>query len=172
VIRPARRGDLETLRTIEREAGQAFRALGMDAIADDEPPSIDALLAFTRAGRAWVAVDGQERPVAYVLAAVVDGNAHVEQVSVRPAWARRRLGAALIETVAGWGQRRGLAAVTLTTFAEVAWNRPYYERLGFTVVGEPELTGGLRRRRAPESELGLDRWPRVVMSRPLVECAP
>ena len=77
-----------------------------------------------------------------MLAAVVDHGAHVEQVSVRPAWAGRRLGAALIEAVAGWGRRRGLAALTLTTFSEVPWNRPYYARLGFAVIGDGGAHGG------------------------------
>jgi hypothetical protein len=30
-----------------------------------------------------------------------------------------------------WAQRHGLAALTLTTFTDVPWNMPYYERLGF-----------------------------------------
>ena len=168
VIRPARGEDLETLRTVEREAGRAFAELGMDAVADDEPLPVDALFAFQRDGRAWVAVDEDDRPVAYLLAAVVDRGAHVEQVSVRPDWAGHRLGAALIETAAGWGRRQGLAALTLTTFGEVPWNRPYYERLGFAVVDDRDLTDGLRQLRAHEAQLGLDRWPRVVMSRPFV----
>ena len=156
------------LRIIERNAGHAFAELGMDAVAEDEPPPLDVLLAFQRDGRAWVAVDGHDRPVAYLLAAVVDHAAHVEQVSVRPAWAGHRLGAALIEAAADWGRSHGLAALTLTTFREVAWNRPYYERLGFVVVDDRDLTDGLRQLRAHEAQLGLDRWPRVVMRRPLV----
>ena len=51
------------------------------------------------AGRAWVAErDGEV--AGYLLAAVVDGCAHVEQVSVDPAHARRRIGAALVDHLA------------------------------------------------------------------------
>ena len=38
---------------------------------------------------------------------------------------------ALIEHVAGWARAHGSPALTLTTFTEVPWNAPYYERLGF-----------------------------------------
>ena len=70
-------------------------------------------------------------------------------------------------TSPGGRATRGLAAQTLTTFRDVAWNGPYYARLGFTVVPAEALTPGLRELRAAETARGLDRWPRVVMSRPL-----
>lgn len=61
----------------------------------------------------------------------------------------------------------GAPALTLTTFAEVPWNAPYYRRCGFRVVGGNELTPGLRAIRAREDTHGLDRWPRVCMRRDL-----
>ncbi|HEX3960074.1 MAG TPA: GNAT family N-acetyltransferase, partial [Trebonia sp.] len=61
----------------------------------------------------------------------------------------------------------GLAALTLTTFASVPWNAPYYRRCGFRVLDDEELTSGLRAIRHDEAELGLDRWPRVCMRRDL-----
>jgi hypothetical protein len=57
--------------------------------------------------------------------------------------------------------------VTLTTFADVPWNAPYYRRLGFADVPPGAQGPGLRRLRAHEAEVGLDRWPRVAMARPL-----
>ena len=43
-----------------------------------------------RAGRAWVIADAADAAVAYAVAEVVDGRAHVEQVSVDPAHAGHR----------------------------------------------------------------------------------
>ena len=57
-IRPALADELDTLRAIERDAGRAFAAIGMEEIARDEPPPVAALEAFRAAGRAWVATDG------------------------------------------------------------------------------------------------------------------
>lgn len=163
--RPATPADLPHLRDIERAAGETFRAAGMPEIADDDPPPLDALAAYQRAGRAWV-VDGEAgTPVAYLIADVVDDALHIEQVSVHPTAARRGLGRQLIDHAATWAREHGLAALTLTTFADVPWNAPYYARLGFTVVTDPPP--GLREIRRREAAHGLDRWPRVSMRRPL-----
>ncbi|MEV6907313.1 GNAT family N-acetyltransferase [Amycolatopsis sp. NPDC051071] len=163
MIRPATTEDLPALQDIESAAGEPFRALGMEAIADDDPPSIADLAAYQCAGRAWVFDD--DGPVAYLLADVVDGHGHIEQVSVHPDHARRGLGRRLIEHAAAWAAREGLAGLTLTTYAEVPWNAPYYARLGFVTLGEDELTEGLRAIRAHEIARGLDGWPRVTMRR-------
>jgi GNAT superfamily N-acetyltransferase len=164
VIRPARAGDVGAMRRIEVAAGQAFAGLGMDFVASDEPLPAGELLGFVTAGRAWVAGD---EPVAYLIADWVDGNAHIEQVSVDPAHAGRGIGAALVEHVAEWARARSAPALTLTTYAEVPWNGPYYERLGFRPLPEADLTPGLRRLRAEEAAHGLDQWPRLAMRRDL-----
>ncbi len=165
-VRPARHADLADLQRVERLAGEPFRNLGMDAVADDEPLALEDLERYQRAGRAWVAVDGDE-VVAYLLVDVLAGAAHVEQVSVDPGHARQGIGRRLIETAADWGRRQGLESLTLTTFEHVPWNAPYYARLGFTVLPETDLPPGLRTLRDEERERGLDRWPRVAMRKPL-----
>ncbi|MFE7544157.1 GNAT family N-acetyltransferase [Streptomyces platensis] len=160
--------ELSALCAIERAAGEPFRGLGMAAIADDEPPSIEQLTEFQRAGRALAAYEeagpGGEggRPVGYLLWEPVDGCTHIEQVSVHPEYAHRGIGRALIDRAMEDG---GRAALTLTTFTEVPWNAPYYARIGFRTLPEAELTPGLRTIRAHEAALGLDRWPRVAMRR-------
>ncbi len=166
MIRLARPDDLPALIDVEREAGELFREVGMAAIADDDPGTVAELAVYQSAGRAWVSVDDDDRPVAYLVAVVVDGCAHIEQVSVRPSHARRGLGSALIETLADWARSRGLTALTLTTFETVPWNAPYYERLRFRVVPEAEIGAGLRSIRRAEAARGLDAWPRVAMIRP------
>lgn len=164
-IRPATAAELPRLQDIERAAGEPFRALGMTEIADDDPPSLEVLEGHRRAGGAWVTVEDDGPPLAYLLDEVVDGAAHIEQVSVHPSAARRGLGRLLIEALAERSAAAGLTALTLTTFAEVPWNAPYYARLGFRPLHEAELSEGLRRIRRQERELGLDRWPRVCMRR-------
>lgn len=155
--------DLPLLQDIERAAGWCFHGIGMSAIAEDEPPALDLLDGYRRAGRAWVAVDAGDDPVAYLIADPVDGNPHVEQVSVHPRAARRGIGRALIDHLAEHAE--GATALTLTTFEHVPWNAPYYVRCGFRVLGDAELTPGLRHIRREEAARGLDRWPRVCMRR-------
>lgn len=165
MIRLARHDDLAALRELERAAGEPFRDIDMDAVASDEPPRLKTLLVFQRDGRAWVATDAADRPVGYLLVDVVDDAAHIEQVSVHPDHARQGLGRQLIETASAWAQGRRLTALTLTTFAEVPWNAPYYARLGFQVVPQEDLSAGMRGIRDHEAARGLDAWPRVSMSR-------
>jgi GNAT superfamily N-acetyltransferase len=167
VIRPANVQDLPRLREIERAAGAMFRSMNMAAVAEDEPASLETLRGYAEDGRAWVATDAADDPVAYVLVDVVDGAGHVEQVSVHPSHACQGLGRALIDVAATWAAQHDLPALTLTTFADVPWNAPYYARLGFRVVAPDQIGDGLRRVREHEVEQGLDRWPRVAMYRPV-----
>jgi GNAT superfamily N-acetyltransferase len=167
VIRSARVDDLPALGGVEQAAGAAFRDVGMAAVADADPLSVSELTVYQADGRAWVVPDRTGVPVAYLLVEVVDGNGHVEQVSVHPDHARQGLGRTLLDAVDRWALQRGLSALTLTTYADVPWNAPYYARLGFGIVAEADLSEGLRRIREREEAGGLAAWPRVVMRRPV-----
>ncbi len=166
-IRPATPADFGALQDIERAAGQAFRAVGMPEIADDDPFTLAELTSYQQAGRAWVTAGPDGHPVAYLVADPVDGNLHIEQVSVHPDYAHRGLGRALLEHAAAVATAAGQPALTLTTFTEVPWNAPYYERLGFRRLPESQVTPGLRAIRHREAAHGLDRWPRTSMRRDL-----
>jgi GNAT superfamily N-acetyltransferase len=159
------------MQAIEVSAGNAFHRIGMDAVADDPPLSPEALAAYVDVGLAWVATDGLDCPSAYILVREVDGWAHIEQVSVHARHARQRLGQALIEEAGRWASDAGLQGLTLTTYAEVPWNGPYYSRLGFEPVPEDSWSPGLREIVAEEAAHGLDAWPRIVMKRPLSPAA-
>lgn len=155
------------MRDIEVAAGEAFRILGMGAIADDAPPSVEALAIYQQDARAWVAADSGDQAVAYILVEVVEQLAHIEQVSVHPRYARQGLGRKLIDHAALWAAARGLRGMTLTTFESVPWNAPYYARLGFRPVPEHQWSGGLKQIVQNERAHGLGSWPRVVMTKDL-----
>ena len=162
-IRLGRVAELEHLREIEVLAGAIFSEHGMAAIADDEPPSIEALTAYCADERLWVATDDQDHPVGYIVVDVLDESAHIEQVSVHPDYAGKRIGKALIDQVFHWAAEHRIVSVTLTTFLEIPWNAPYYQRLGFEFLPESDWSPDLIRIRAEENTHGLDRWPRVCM---------
>ncbi|HEV7896391.1 MAG TPA: GNAT family N-acetyltransferase [Planosporangium sp.] len=166
-IRAARVEELAALQDIERAAGRYFREIGMAEVADDEPLTLDELARYQLAGQAWVAVDPTDEPVAYVITELVDGNVHIEQLSVHPDSARRGIGRSLLEYLAVQAAGQGVPALTLTTFTHVPWNAPYYARCGFRQLDESELTPGLRAIRQREAAHGLDGWPRVCMRRDL-----
>jgi ribosomal protein S18 acetylase RimI-like enzyme len=148
VIRPPAHAELDLLLRIEQDAGRAFADHGMPGIAADDPGTVGELEAHRAAGRAWVAVDPNDRPIAYILTAEVDDGIHIEQVSVDPAHAGRRIGAALIDHVAEFARNAGRTAV----FAELPphdWG--------------PELEALVARERAAIPGAA----PRVAMTRPV-----
>lgn len=156
------------MRAIEVDAGERFRTVGLDAIADADPPDPHELRHHVADGTAWVAtLDGE--PVGYATASAVDDEAHLDQVSLVGSAAGLGIGRALIDRVLAWGRASGFPTLTLTTFRDVAWNGPYYERLGFRFLAERALGPELRAIRAAEQEAGIDVSPRAAMRR---SCAP
>jgi GNAT superfamily N-acetyltransferase len=95
----------------------------------------------------------------------VDGHAHIGQVSVLPEYGRLGIGRTLVEAACGFARRRGDRLITLTTFAGVPFNAPWYRLLGFENLPEP-LSPGLAQVAADESELATHA-PRVSMGRRL-----
>ena len=166
-IRAARIDDVPSLIEIERAASEMFRALSMDFVADDDPGSLAELAPYVEGGRAFVWAGDGDAPVAYIILDVVDGAAHIEQVSVHPGHARQGIGRRLIEHAAAWACARDLHSLTLTTYADVPWNAPYYRRLGFRDISPEEETPGLRLIVSRERAAGLEVWPRTIMSRRL-----
>ncbi|RLK60860.1 GNAT family N-acetyltransferase [Actinokineospora cianjurensis] len=163
MIRLATSADFGRLQEIEVLAGAAFREVGMPEIAEDGPPTVVELAGFVAGGRAWVG-EYREQVVGYLLAEVVGGCAHVAQVSVDPVVRGRGLGRALVDHLESWARQHNLEALTLTTFRDVPWNAPYYERIGFrTVKPTPALQAVVDH----EATLGLDPTTRVCMRRDL-----
>jgi GNAT superfamily N-acetyltransferase len=162
-IRTARPDELPLLQSLEVAAGVLFRDIGMTDVASHPPPSLEVFEHSRQAGRLWVTADDSDHPTGFVLVKLVDGAAHIEQVSVHPDHQGRGLGRALIDHVDSWAAGQGLPALTLTTFRDVPWNGPYYARLGFQELDE--LTPGLVAIRAEETAFGLDPAERIVMRR-------
>jgi GNAT superfamily N-acetyltransferase len=180
-IRDAVAAELVVLQGIDVATGQMFRDIGMPEVADYDPWPLPELEASRAAGLLWV-VPGQAGgpageaggptgeaggPVAFLMGILVDGCLHVEQLSTDPGSARRGLGRSLLEHAAHRAAADGIPALTLTTFAHVPWNAPYYVRCGFRILDDAEVTPGLRAIRQREAATGLDRWPRVCMRRDL-----
>ena len=160
-IRQATGDDVEELARIEVEAGRLFLTVDMPLVAGDEVDHAELGRAIAD-HRVWVAsYDGEV--AGYVEAAVVDGHAHVDQVSVRPGAGRRGIGRALVRHVEAWGRRRGLDGTTLTTFRDVPWNGPWYAGLGYRELTDAEIGPGLRAVMEHEAT-----WPGIV---PELRCA-
>jgi GNAT superfamily N-acetyltransferase len=164
-IRDAQAAELPLLQDIDVATGQMFRDIGMPEIAEYGPWTLPDLEHSRAAGLLWVIPGDAGQAVAFLMGDLVDGCLHVEQLSVHPGSARRGLGRTLLEHAAQRAAADALPALTLTTYARVPWNAPYYSRCGFRILDDAEVTPGLRAIRQREAAIGLDRWPRVCMRR-------
>lgn len=154
-VRRATPADLELLPDIDKRAESLFRVAGMQL--PDIPFPLDAL----HESRA-VFVAGNP-PVGFVQLDEVDGVAHVQELAVLPSHMRKGLGSALLDAACEWAREAGYPALTLTTYARVPWNGPFYESRGFAEV--TELTPELRELREWERDVGLDAVGRRVAMR-------
>jgi ribosomal protein S18 acetylase RimI-like enzyme len=163
-VRPARAADLRHIAPIEDAGGPQFQEYFGDTI---EPillsPAADGRQRVGQPGFLLVAaLDEQSPPVGFVHVLVIDGHAHLEQLSVLPEHQRKGIGAALTRAAMDEARAHGFDRLSLCTYRDVPWNGPYYRSLGFTEV--TELAPYERRIREKERDLGLDiNGVRVVM---------
>jgi ribosomal protein S18 acetylase RimI-like enzyme len=159
-VRPARAADLAAIAPIEDAGGPQYQDYFGDAI---EPillsPAADGRQRASEPGFLLVA---GEPPVAFVHVLLLDGHAHLEQLSVLPEHQRRGIGAALTRAAMDEARAQGFDRLSLCTYRDVPWNGPFYRGLGFTEVADPAPYE--QRLREKERDLGLDvNGVRVVM---------
>jgi GNAT superfamily N-acetyltransferase len=163
VIVLARPHDVAMLPAIERAAARLFEGLVPESLLE-ETTAVAELAAAQAAGHLWVAL-ADDVPVGFALVVLRDdGVPHLEEIDVHPSHARRGLGAALVRAVCAWVAAAGHREVTLTTFRGVAWNAPFYARLGFVVVDRDAWPPAIAAIVAAEAARGLDPATRVVMA--------
>lgn len=162
-IRLATLADAALLPAIEQSAGMRFQeAPGLEWIADDDNTPAEVYPPFIAGDTVWVAQDGGE-PIGF-LAATVEGEAlHVLELAVTLEAQGRGIGRALLAVAADKARDLGLAALTLTTFRDLAWNEAFYRRRGYRTLAADELGARLTGYLAREIERGLPVERRCAM---------
>jgi GNAT superfamily N-acetyltransferase len=156
-IRFAEHRDFEAIEAIENSADQLFIELFHPAVWGSAPSGATRA---SESGFLLVAEDGSGTIVGFVHVLEVDGIAHLEQLSVLPEQGRRGYGRALVEAAKAEARRRGHDRMTLRTYADVAWNAPFYRRAGFTE--DRPATPFLKQLVEVEHRLGLDQYGRRI----------
>lgn len=162
-IRPATAEDVPFLPAIEDAACSLFDQIPATASLPLYTTPVEDFEEAQRHGLLWVAEAAHGDLVGFALAERIDGALHLEELDVLPAYGRQGIGARLVRTVCGQARDQGFAAVTLCTFRDIPWNEPFYERMGFRIFREEELTPGLAEKVREEEAGGLPRELRVVM---------
>jgi GNAT superfamily N-acetyltransferase len=163
-IRPACEDDAELLPDIEQSAALAFRAMPELAwLADGDNASPEQHRALIAAGGCWVAVDAEDRPVGFLNAGIDGKMLHIWELDVHLDWQGRGIGRALLQQAIEESRQCGLAAVTLTTFRDVAWNAPFYRKSGFRILEAEGMDNRLAALLLDEAERGLPADRRCAM---------
>ncbi|WP_415768888.1 GNAT family N-acetyltransferase [Pseudomonas sp. LB3P38] len=78
-------------------------------------------------------------PKGFVSAVEVDNELHIQELSVRQHFQGRGAGRKLLLTAVAHARDRALYGLTLTTFRDLPWNEPFYQRMGFETLSPAQL---------------------------------
>jgi GNAT superfamily N-acetyltransferase len=146
-LRLARPADAEAMPAIERAAADLFaHEPGLERFDPDDTWEVRDLQRFIRKGHCLVAHVG-EVMAGFLVSEPFSRELHIWEMNVLPAYHRRGIGAGLVRAAQIDARNTGFKALTLTTFRDLAWNAPFYARLGFEEVtaldAHPRLAGEL-----------------------------
>ncbi len=163
VVRLARPGEAALVLEIERSAAQRFVGTHIEPLLDDDEYGGHDLSGLFADGGLWVATDADDRAIGFAATSAEGGYLYIHELDVLLEHQGQGHGRALLDAVVAEARRRGLAGVTLTTDRTIPWNRPFYERYGFTVLDDTEVPPALRAHLDDEISRGHDRSWRCAM---------
>jgi GNAT superfamily N-acetyltransferase len=172
LMRPAHVRDLPLLGPLEDRAGLRFEDSPHPYCATFPHFDVDRLAELSRAGTVWVAVNGADEPIGFVIAQLWGDDGYVHELDVEQAYGRRGVGRRLLGRVAQWARAEGATGLLLSTFSDVPWNAPFYARLGFAVVPLEAYTTAMHAQRQSDAAAGMPLTSRVMMRAPLAALLP
>jgi ribosomal protein S18 acetylase RimI-like enzyme len=162
IIRIGLTADLNALADVEESAGSLFVGTHMAWAAEIPKRARDAYMPSLSQNLLWVAeVSGVV--VGFIAASHHGDFIYVEEMSVHRDYQRRGIGRALLATLISSTKDRGASAVGLVTDRELPWNRPFYERAGFTVLANQSVPSELASYLAQEVERSREPARRCAM---------
>jgi GNAT superfamily N-acetyltransferase len=145
---------------IEHAAAVAFA--GEPAIDPARTRSEADYARLIRKGHCLVAHVG-EAMAGFLVAEPFRRELHIWEMDVDPHFQRRGIGAGLVRAAQIDARNTGFKALTLTTFRDLAWNGPFYARLGFEEVVAIDAHLRLAGELANEADDGLPMDRRCAM---------
>jgi ribosomal protein S18 acetylase RimI-like enzyme len=160
----AHQSDARAMVCIEQSAGELFRTFpGLEWLADSPDRKASFYYALISGGWCWVAVNGESQPKGFLAAELIGFELHICEIAVIRDLQRRGIGRSLMQAATAKAEMCELEGVTLTTFRDVPWNAPAYERFGFRQVQPQHLSPRHKRLFCAESAAGLDVGSRCAM---------
>ena len=156
--------DIPQLIAIEHSANQAFAQIPqLKWLAESAVMSSDQHLDLIQNHDAFVAVNTKNQAVGFLYAEKQAQDLYIIELDVAAEYQQQGIGRQLMTYTLDFARQQGFQAVTLTTFTDVAWNRPFYEKLGFKQLNVQNLKPYLKQKIAHEIEQGFIRESRCAM---------
>lgn len=163
-IRAARGADAAAMPALEQSAGELFRNLpDLAQVADGENLSEQRYRTLVAGGWCRIAEDRRGDVCGFLCAERHGDELHICELAVRLDRQRLGIGRHLMTVTIRAARRRRIDSVTLTTFSDVAWNAPFYARLGFHRSPRRNMGARLRAVLRREVEAGLPARRRCAM---------
>ncbi|HET9863160.1 MAG TPA: GNAT family N-acetyltransferase [Steroidobacteraceae bacterium] len=148
-LRSAAPQDFALCDDIDTDAGMLFETAGLFLdLPDDHEFSVTERARWARciaAGNVLLGLDAHGDAIGFAALGERDGQPYLQQLSVRQAHMRRGVGTRLLEAMIRAASLAHAAALWLTTYDHLPWNRAFYERCGFVRVAEADCGPELRR---------------------------
>ena len=162
-LRLARPEDAELMPEIEAAASVLFADdPDLQGLDFEDGWDEDELRALIRKGHCLVAHVAAEM-VGFIATEPFKRELHVWEVDVLPALQGNGIGAGLLRACQIDARNSGFRALTLTTFRDLPWNGPFYERLGFVEIEDLAAHPRLAKELEMEAANGLPRERRCAM---------
>lgn len=156
--------DIEQLINIEKSATQAFSSIpDLKWLVDAPVLSAEIHQEFIANIYAYSIVDIENQVVGFLYAKRQDNDFYILEFDVRSDLQGQGIGRQLIEFAIQIAQDQQFLSVTLTTFIDIAWNRPFYEKLGFVILAQSEQPAYLKQALENEVKCGFKAETRCAM---------
>jgi GNAT superfamily N-acetyltransferase len=165
-IRNAVPPDFDKLPFVEVAAAQAFKAIGLQAVAHMPPTPPEDYHQLPASAFVLVA-ETDEQIIGFCVVTELCGEAHLKEISVAHDFAGKGVGKRLLLQALTQAQTRDYTAMTLTTFKDVPFNAPFYKNLGFAEFQPDNRWPQLQTILAQEAQSLLGQYERIAMMKPL-----
>jgi ribosomal protein S18 acetylase RimI-like enzyme len=143
-VRLARHADAARYPVIERAAATLYAPWGLEGVLEGATTAAARVASAIEHGELLASVDEHDEMVGYALVERDGDDLHLEELAVHPSFGRRGRGTSLLVATLGLGREHGAKRVTLITLDFIPFGRAFYERRGFCLLAEGELSPRLR----------------------------
>lgn len=158
LIRFASLKDIDLLAHIEVSAASRYPPARIPQPHDSLP---EAMLLEALKNKLLFCAEANQQVVGFAACHRYKHNLHLDEISVLPEYGQQGIGTQLVNQVLETAISNGLKACTLTTFADLPWNAPFYQKLGFQIIEGKDIPRHVAAMLREEKSIGLSQ--RVAM---------